>query len=195
MGDGAGGDGAVSSDAMDGVHMYRVVMRGPGTGVPWVGARDPAPRRVRHRLFFPQNPKNQNKPPRMGGRSGNRSRTLRADAISCGGCTHLRFLRQGFCLPPVSRRLWRESREIPAGADGGDREKTRQRREACGNRWRSVIRRRRRSRDAGDAPRGGEAVVRGIRDVPMLYPFTRRSRACRKGRARRRGSALVSRAS
>lgn len=31
----------------------------------------------------------------------------------------MRFLRQGFCLPPVLRRLWRESREIPAGADGG----------------------------------------------------------------------------
>lgn len=27
--------------------------------------------------------------------------------------TYLRFLRQGFCLPPVLRRLWRESREIP----------------------------------------------------------------------------------
>ena len=54
--------------------------------------------------------------------------------------------------------------------------------------------------DAGHETRAtrrgvGEAVVRGIRDVPMLYPFTRRSRACRKGRARRRGSALVSRAS
>ena len=30
----------------------------------------------------------------------------------------MRFLRQGFCLPPVSRRLWRESREIPEGGEG-----------------------------------------------------------------------------
>ena len=44
--------------------------------------------------------------------------------VRWGGGTHLRFLRQGFCLPPVLRRLWRESREIPeGGADGGDREK------------------------------------------------------------------------
>ena len=30
----------------------------------------------------------------------------------------MRFLRQGFCLPPVRRRLWRESREIPEGREG-----------------------------------------------------------------------------
>ena len=35
-----------------------------------------------------------------------------------GMCTHFLFLRQGFCLPPVARRLWSESREIPVRRGG-----------------------------------------------------------------------------
>ena len=66
----------------------------------------------------------------------------------------MRFLRQGFCLPPVLRRLWRESREIPAERTAGIGKKLvsdARRAEIDG---RSVIRRRRRSRDTGNAPRG-----------------------------------------
>ena len=105
----------------------------------------------------------------------------------------MRFLRQGFCLPPVLRRLWRESREIPAERTAG-----------IGKILVSDARRAEidggpsSAGDAGHETRttrrgGGEATVSGIRDVPMLYLFTRRSRACRKGRRVRPGSALWSR--
>jgi hypothetical protein len=69
----------------------------------------------------------------------------------------LRFLRQGFCLPPVLRRLWRESREIPAERTAGIGKKlvsdARRAKSMA-----SVVHRRRLPRDAGDAPRarGGD---------------------------------------
>ena len=80
----------------------------------------------------------------------------------------MRFLRQGFCLPPVARRLWRESREIPEGrADDGESEVS----TVCGGKIMAVRRMtpasgRRDARDATGARRGGrvmgEARTHGI---------------------------------
>lgn len=98
----------------------------------------------------------------------------------------MRFLRHGFCLPPVLRRLWRESREIPGVRGRRGSGKTGQ--HVCDG-WATKIK-------AGTAMGPETRVARVGRDarggvgvrphcnkhVPMLYPFTRRSRACRKDR-------------
>lgn len=60
---------------------------------------------------------------RSSGCSSTRSPCSDRGSSDCTVCrahaTHFRFLRHGFCLPPVARRLWSESREIPADTQAG----------------------------------------------------------------------------